>query len=137
MGRRHNARRLGMQLLYQMDLRREQAAMALSLAIESSQSEPETKAVAQALAQGAWQQHETLDAEIKKRSQHWALDRISRLYLAILRMALYEMSLNETPMQIVIDEAVELAKEFSTDESPKFINGILGAPLNSLSQSAA
>lgn len=135
MGRLHSARRLAMQLLYQLDLRESQPADILALGLASSPSEPETKQLAEAMAQGAWQQHMHLDAEIVKRSQHWALDRMTKVDVAILRLALYELQYQNTPPQVVVNEAVELAKEFSDPDAPKFVNGILGVDLQPLPRS--
>ena len=59
----------------------------------------------------------------------WPLDRIGKVDRSILRLALQELSMKETPASVVIDEAVELAKKYSSAEAAKFINGILGAHL--------
>lgn len=68
------------------------------------------------------------DALIEKHAEGWNLRRISRSAMTILRLAIYEMtSLDEVPVKIAINEAVELAKQFADDGAPKFINGILGS----------
>lgn len=67
-----------------------------------------------------------LDAEIEKLAEGWRLNRMSKVDLTILRLALYEMRFDDTvPVKVAINEAVELAKEFGGDASPKFINGVL------------
>lgn len=129
MGRRHNARRLAMQMLYQMELRAPNVDHAVEMALLGADSEAETKEQAKHLALGTWKDLAKIDEAIAQRSKNWSLDRMSRLDIAILRMSMYEMGLNETPTQVVIDEAIELAKEYSSVDSPKFINGILGVNL--------
>ena len=89
---------------------------------------------ATALALQAWEKRKESDAIIKKLSKDWPLDRIGRVDLAILRLALSELSSKESPGSVVIDEAVELAKKFSGSDSAKFINGILGSYLTGLSK---
>ena len=71
--------------------------------------------------------HEEIDGMIAKTSDSWDFERISKVDLAIMRLAIYEILHEEEIAQSVsINEAVELAKEFSTEEASKFINGILG-----------
>ena len=71
---------------------------------------------------------ETIDAEIVTYAKGWALDRMPALDRAILRLAIYELtSRPDVPVAVVIDEAVELAKRFSTDDSGRFVNGVLAA----------
>ena len=76
--------------------------------------------------EGAWAYKPSSDDLVSKYAIGWSLDRISGIDLSILRLAFYELNLGETPTSVVVNEAIELAKEFSSDESPKFINGILG-----------
>jgi transcription antitermination protein NusB len=70
-----------------------------------------------------------IDATITKSAPLWPIKQINRIDLAILRLAVYELLLKKTPQKVVIDEAVELAKEFGSDASPSFINGVLGKVL--------
>ena len=80
------------------------------------------------LVQGVRENVKSLDAEIAPRlRQGWRLDRLSRVDLSILRLAVYEMTVEKLPAGIVINEAVELSKTFSTDEIGAFINGLLGS----------
>ena len=69
---------------------------------------------------------ETLDAELEAHSRGWPLDRIAPLERSILRLALWEISGEVTPPEVAIDEAVRLAKRYSTDEAGAFVNGVLG-----------
>ena len=69
-----------------------------------------------------------IDEMISKNSKRWAKERISKVDLAILRLAIYEICFSqEIPSSVAINEAIELAKEFSTEEAPAFINGVLGS----------
>jgi N utilization substance protein B len=67
-----------------------------------------------------------IDAMIEQSAKGWDLSRMNKVDLAILRLAVYEMKYGETPIGVAINEAVELAKKFSSDEAPAFINGVLG-----------
>ena len=69
---------------------------------------------------------DAVDAEIQKAAPTWPIDKLNRIDLAILRLAVYELSTAKTPPKVIIDEAVELAKEFGAESSPSFINGVLG-----------
>ncbi|MGN1319354.1 MAG: transcription antitermination factor NusB [Lachnospirales bacterium] len=69
---------------------------------------------------------EDIDNVIDKSSRGWSVNRISKVDLAILRLAVYEIIYSDVPDKVAVNEAVELAKEFSEDKSPVFINGILG-----------
>lgn len=67
-----------------------------------------------------------LDALIEKAAPAWAIDKLNKIDLAILRLAVYELENENTPPKVVIDEAVELAKEYGSESSSSFINGVLG-----------
>lgn len=67
-----------------------------------------------------------IDALIEKAAPAWAIDKLNKIDLAILRLAVYELESENTPPKVVIDEAVELAKEYGSESSSSFINGVLG-----------
>ncbi len=69
---------------------------------------------------------DAIDKEIQKAATEWPIDKLNKIDLAILRLAVYELKNEETPPKVVIDEAVELAKEFGSENSSSFINGVLG-----------
>lgn len=79
------------------------------------------------LAEGAQAASSDLDAEIARLSRGWALERIAPLELSIMRVALHEMRDRDLPVEVAIDEAVNLAQEFCGADAPDFVNGILGA----------
>ena len=70
---------------------------------------------------------EELDASIASHLRGWTIERVSKVDLAILRLGAYELKLGEVPAGIVINEAVELANQFSADKAGAFINGVLGS----------
>ncbi len=69
---------------------------------------------------------EVLDNKIAGAAPAWPIDKLNKIDLAVLRLAVYELSFTKTPPKVVIDESVELAKEFGSENSPSFINGVLG-----------
>ena len=71
------------------------------------------------------QQQPLIDEILKKHAENWAFERIAKVDLAILRLAVYELKFAETPTPVVINEAIELAKEYASDDSKRFINGML------------
>lgn len=82
------------------------------------------------LAKMVWSQASSLDEQIAKAAPQWPIDKLNKVDLAILRLAVYEIRAGETPPKVAIDEAVELAKEFGGESSPSFVNGVLGTILN-------
>lgn len=79
------------------------------------------------LARGAAEMAPDIDHRIAEKSAHWKLERMPIVDRNILRLGVYEMSRRETPPAVVIDEALELARQFSGEESVAFINGVLDA----------
>jgi N utilization substance protein B len=71
-------------------------------------------------------QQKKIDKLISKSAPQWPVDKLNKIDLAILRLAVYELEDGDTPPKVIIDEAVELAKEFGSESSPSFINGVLG-----------
>ncbi len=67
-----------------------------------------------------------IDKQIEKAAPEWPVDKINKIDLAILRLAVWEINQDKTSQKVVIDEAIELAKEYGTEASPAFINGVLG-----------
>ena len=86
---------------------------------------PEPHETAQELLQNI----DAIDSIITINAPEWPIAQINKIDLAILRLAVFELSETKTPPKVVIDEAVELGKEFGTNSSAKFINGVLGSYL--------
>jgi N utilization substance protein B len=76
----------------------------------------------------------TTDQLIHLCAPEWPLEQINRIDLAILRMSITELTLKDTPYKVVIDESVELAKEYGSENSSKFVNGVLGAVIKQVQQ---
>ena len=85
------------------------------------------------LVSGVWERTEDLDKIITRFSRHWKIQRIAKVELAILRLALFEILFcKDTPPKVAINEAVELAKRFGDENSKNFVNGILDAAAKDL-----
>ena len=126
MGKRRTGRKLAFQTLYQLEMRSEERDEIISNFLEGDDIYPETKDFAISLVNGAWDKHQDSDKLIIQYALDWDFDRINIVDKSILRLSFYELNFTETHPNVVLDEAIELAKQFSTDDSPKFINGILG-----------
>ena len=105
----------------------EKALLALEIAeFTTLESQSDVKDYAIKIAQTYHENHEEIDGIISKNSTGWDIDRLVKMDKDILRIALCEMLyIKETPMKVVVDEALELAKKYSTDDSASFINGVL------------
>lgn len=130
---RHRSRQRALQVLFSCDLRQQPVDEAIAAYYKTLDSEEEDPTPEQAdefmetLVRGATSQAAAIDQRIAAKSEHWRLDRMPAVDRNILRLAVYEMGDVGTPAPIVIDEALELARKFSTDESVAFINGVLDA----------
>lgn len=85
------------------------------------------KPLTRELAEGVDEHREDLDETIGEYARGWTVDRIAPLDLNVMRVALYEIEEGLAPAEVAIDEAIEIAKEYSGADAPKFINGVLGA----------
>ena len=75
-----------------------------------------------------------IDRLIQKAAPTWPIDKLNKIDLAILRLAIYELKEDLAPVKVIVDEAIELAKEFGSENSPSFINGVLGTILKKLNK---
>jgi transcription antitermination protein NusB len=129
---RHRSRQRALQVLYQWDMNKGPVEEAISsyydtMDSEDDQQEPGRDEFMEELAKGTSQMASDIDHQITAKSENWKLERMPIVDRNILRMAIYEMNRHETPPAVVIDEALELARQFSGEESVKFINGVLDA----------
>lgn len=128
MGKRRTARELALKLLFQIDVGKVAMEEVLAQAWEANRYSPDTLEFTRQLVEGTVAQRKTIDSVITKYAQEWSLSRMANVDRNILRLAVYEiLYLPDIPPSVSIDEAVELAKKYSTGESGKFVNGILGS----------
>lgn len=129
MSSRTKARKRALDALYAAELNKIDALDALSTAQESSAGRQNQDAIfdyAETIVTGVKTNREALDSRLQNLSEGWKLERMPYLDRAILRMGAWETLFNpEVPNEVAISEAVNLASELSTEESPKFINGVL------------
>ena len=132
---RHRAREAALQMLYQWEVGRTAVPDILrtfwlheASDEASSAVSPELSAFAERLTSGVAEAVTTIDPVIVESAEHWRLERMNVVDRLILRLAIYEfLHEPETPARVVINEALELARTFSGDDSVRFINGILDA----------
>ena len=130
MSKRRSGRELAFRLLFQIDVGGATATEVFAVTRETSESSPEVWRFATSLARGAWEGREPTDAIIEKYATGWSLQRMANADRNLLRLALYEiLERDDIPDSVAVNEAVELAKTYSTAESARFINGILGSYL--------
>lgn len=130
---RRNARELIMQMLYEQTFHNEEDIERLlneKLTELKQNDDGGNKAVIKFIKEeyyGVLEHLAEIDGLIEKSAVNWSADRIAKVDLGILRLAVYEIKWQpDIPNKVVVNEALEIAKAYSTDKSPKFINGILG-----------
>ncbi len=127
-GERRLARELALKALYEIDLVGHAPAMVLHEQFdEESSSTERVHAYASELVNGILIVVAQLDDYIQSHAQEWPLEQVAVVDRNLLRMALYEFTIGRVPVKVAINECVELAKEYGTDSSPRFVNGVLGA----------
>jgi len=127
-GTRRKGRECALQLLYQADFSPMDAAAANDLYWQIHIKEETVRTYAEFLYFGTLEHKAEIDKIIQKFSEHWRLERMAVVDRNILRLAVFEfLHETETPTTVVINEALEIARKFSTEESTQFINGILDA----------
>jgi transcription antitermination protein NusB len=125
---RTKARKRAVDVLYEADVRGDDRLAVLRDRIETGN--PPVPEHTIRLVEGVAEHAARIDALIEAHAENWSLDRLPDVDRAILRMAVFELLwADDVPDVVVIDEAVELAKALSTDDSPAYVNGVLGAIL--------
>ena len=129
MGQRRRARECALQMLYQLDQTEVTAEEVFGQFWHGQQqATEELRAFAESLVRGVMARREQLDGLIADAAEHWKLARMAVVDRNVLRLAVYEMlDEGDTPPAVVIDEAIEISKKFGSEDSGKFINGILDA----------
>jgi len=130
---RHRSRQRALQVLFSWDRRGGSIDDAIASFCETLDSEEDQPArtppdeFMEALVRGTAAKATEIDQRIIEKSANWRLERMPAVDRNILRLAVYEMTETDTPAPVIIDEALELARQFSTDESAAFVNGVLDA----------
>ena len=129
MSRPHQARRLALQGLCCLDVQGDAPAVIKMVGefIEDSDQPPETALAARQMVERTLADRDHCDELLARHARRWSLSRLAMVDRNILRMAVSELRNESTPFKVVIAEALKLAHEFSTSESPRFINGVLDA----------
>ena len=123
---RTQARATAMKLIYEWEMGGEGGEDTLQGILEIKPGDTEFDYM-QGIVDGVISDVSQLDERIGQFSQGWKIDRISRVDLAILRVAAYELKTGDQPVAAIINEAVELSHEYSSDKAGSFINGVLGS----------
>ena len=125
---RRLGRQLALQFLYQLDMQEGAGLDRMPGFLDEYSDDSEARALAENWIKGVWGMHQRLDELIGRLSENWDLSRISRVDRSNLRLAVYQLiECPDIPAKVVINEAVELAKTFSTAQAPAFVNGVIDA----------
>ena len=129
MSARTKARKRALDILFSADVRGDEVAVALAAEAKRAANEPAREAswlYDREIVDGIIDQRDEIDEQITTHSRDWKLERMPAVDRALLRIGAWEILYNdEVPTAVAIDEAVELAKEFSTDDSASFVHGVL------------
>jgi N utilization substance protein B len=129
MGSRRRSRECALQILYQIDANDEGGVeQALDRYWQSFEGPDDARAFAEELVRGSCTQKAAIDEMISSAATNWRIERMGRVDRNILRAAVYEMlQYPDIPPRVTINEAVELAKRFGSEDTPRFVNGVLDA----------
>ena len=140
MGTRRKARECALQMLFAADVTKisgDVLARSYWDDLGEATLEDAARAFADSLTAGTLREVKTVDETIKTRAEHWRIERMAIVDRNVLRMAVYEFLFTDTPHTVVINEALEIARRFSTFEATQFINGILDAIKQDLEKNPA
>lgn len=126
MGTRRLGRELALQMLYSLDMNPWEEHPSIPREQDATPKSYESLDFAEELVKGVREKREEIDSKIAGKSKNWSIARMSRVDLNILRLAIFELLYRaDIPRNVTINEAVEIAKKFGTEDSPAFVNGIL------------
>ena len=133
MDRRTRARELAMQGLYQLDVQGDDALDDLKRFLRENSSDDTVFELADGWTHRTWENVALCDEFIKDAAVRWELSRLSQVDRSILRLAVYQLKFcPDIPGKVIINEAIEMAKKYSSSQSPRFVNGVLDAVLKRL-----
>ncbi|MGO9000241.1 MAG: transcription antitermination factor NusB [Polyangiaceae bacterium] len=126
MGARHSGREAALQMLFQIEASGVDADKAIALFWRNFEADPEGRPYADEVVRGIAEKGAEVDASITAASSNWRIERMTRVDRNLLRLGTWELMFRpDVPRAVVLDEAVELAKSYGTDESSAFVNGVL------------
>lgn len=125
--KRRKAREYALQVLFQLDIRKEKPSVTLFKRFWAEEDpDDEVRGFAEEIAKGTYKHLKTINAKILASAKNWTLERMATVDRNVLRLATYEILYRlDIPPSVTINEAIELAKKYGTDESGAFVNGIL------------
>jgi N utilization substance protein B len=129
---RRKSREFALQMLFQWDMSPQEPAKLEAKFWRAAKAADSTRAFANQLFEGAAKEVAALDELIVKHSENWRFERLAAIDRAVLRLAIHELRVADAPYRVVLNEAVELAKKYSSEESGAFVNGILDAVYKSM-----
>ena len=125
---RTRARGVALQALYEIDIVGHPPGLVVEERIEEASLEPALSEFTRRIVHGVTPLSKTLDQFIAEHAPEWPLDQVATVDRNILRIALWEFAVySDTPIKVAINEAIELAKEYGSDSTPRFVNGVLGS----------
>jgi N utilization substance protein B len=138
---RHRARERSLQILFQWDARKEPIENAIAsfydtLYSEQNETQPAPDEFVEKLVRGVVENITEIDRRLAQHAEHWRIERMPAVDRNVLRLAIFEMMALDTPPPVAIDEAIELARRFSGEESVQFINGVLDAAKREIDSAA-
>ncbi len=126
--KRRRARILALQILFELDAVGHSVDQSIASHLADSLEPKSNEEFARELVEGVLEHRDRIDEVIRKNAPAWPLDQVATVDRNILRLAIYEITIdNRVPMRAAINEAVDLAKDFGGETSPRFINGVLGS----------
>jgi N utilization substance protein B len=127
--KRRKTRELAMQTLFLWDVAGANEEATAQQLVSDGTQDHDVRRDALAMAGGTWSQREQIDVWVERLAPQWPPRRQPGVDRNLIRLAVWELTNTDTPPKVVIDEAIELAKEFSTEQSPGFVNGVLDSVL--------
>ncbi len=129
MDKRTRARELTIQALYQLDVQGSDILEELPVFFAENEPNDLAQKLARGWTEGCWEHLDDCDSLISASAIRWRMERLCPVDKSILRLAVYQLKYSDIPPKVVINEAIELAKKFSGEKSPRFVNGVLDAVL--------
>jgi N utilization substance protein B len=137
MSPRRKSREYALQMLFQWEMGKQEPSRVEDGFWKNARAQKPTREFANQLFENAAARASELDPIISSHAEHWRIERMAAIDRSILRLALAELRTMSTPAKVVINEAIELAKRFSSEEASAFINGILDAAVKSRREETA